>query len=112
MIKKESRILVLSTNGRSFFLMVFRRSFLEEFVIVNYDEVISTRDLLNKLETRDEIGYLINCGSHKYELTLPGVKVLEGFQYLVLKYKYCREAELIANCLINLHLGLSQAICR
>lgn len=110
-IKEESRILALSLGSRSFFIMVFRKGFLEEFSIVNYSEILSTRDLLDKLSTKDEIGYLINCSGGKYELIIPGVKVIEGFRYLLLKYRYCRKLELVTSCFDNLHLGVSQAIC-
>lgn len=111
-VKPESRVLAVTVLNGSYYVMVFRRSFLEEFIVVDESEIVSIDDLLDRLNTREEISYYVLCNENKYSYVIPGLNILEGSEYLIQKYSYCRNLVLVAKCFDRIRIGGFTNTCR
>ncbi|MEM0355139.1 MAG: hypothetical protein QXT88_00995 [Desulfurococcaceae archaeon] len=104
-VKPESRVLALTYLNGMYYAMVFRKNFLEEFQVIDESEIIDIGDILDQLNTRDEISYYILCGENKYSFIVPGLNILEGSEYLIQKYNYCRNLVMVAECFDKIRIS-------
>ncbi len=63
------------------------------------DEIVNLSNILEKLDTREELTYYILCSHNKYSFLLPRLHVLEGSYYYLLREQYCRNVYLVLKCL-------------
>ncbi|MCD6301373.1 MAG: hypothetical protein J7L82_04805 [Staphylothermus sp.] len=67
------------------------------------EEILNPSFGFNKLATRDEVSYYIVCNeSDKYSIIFPGLKIMEGSEYLLYKNMFCHNLQKISGCLNHL----------
>ncbi|MEM4717565.1 MAG: hypothetical protein QXE81_02250 [Desulfurococcaceae archaeon] len=101
MRKEEARVLVFDIGIYYSVFATYRKEFIEELYIMRNPLVRVDLVLKNNLKTIEEVSYVLSCSS-KYTVlsTIPGFKVVEGGEELVLREKYCRLISLLI-CMLD-----------
>ncbi|MEM2025586.1 MAG: hypothetical protein QXW94_04775 [Desulfurococcaceae archaeon] len=99
-MKEESRILAYGLSDYYGAFATYRKDFLEEFNVVQVPATNLSRYLRSKLNTYSEISYVIPCTENKYNSSVQGFKVFEGWVELAQRRKYCQLINLIL-CILN-----------
>lgn len=100
-MKLEARILTYVIGEYYAVFATYRRLFLEELFIVESRVYNLSRVLIEKMKTINEVTYVLPCKTSKYYalFSLPGFKVVEGSDEILLKNTHCRLVELLSRLL-------------
>jgi len=99
-MKEEARVLVYGVGRFYGVFLTYRRGFLEELYIAKLQAYSLWRILEENLRTFNEVTYVVPCLGSKYEsVLLPGFRVIEGGEELVVKKRYCRLVDLLMQLL-------------
>lgn len=101
MRKEEARILVFEIGIYYSVFATYRKEFMEELYIVRNPIMRIDELLKNNLRTIEEVSYILPCsGKYSEALAVPGFRVIEGGEKLVIRENYCRLINLLT-CMLD-----------